>query len=58
MQEGTKVVTGGGIYGIVKHIDITNGKVTVEIAKGVDIVVDKAYVFADTNELQAMQPAK
>ena len=58
LQEGTKVVTGGGIYGTVKHIDINNGRVTVEIARGVDIVVDKAYVFADTNELKAMQPAK
>ena len=58
LREGTKVVTGGGIYGVVKHIDISTGKVTVEIAKGVDIVVEKSYVFADSNELQAMQPVK
>ncbi len=58
LQEGTKVVTGGGIYGTVKRIDIAESKVTVEIAKGVDIIVDKAYVFADSNSLQATQPAK
>ena len=58
LQVGTKVVTGGGIYGTVKHLDIANNKVTVEISKGVDIVVDKSYVFADTNVLQAVQPVK
>ncbi|HCN52535.1 MAG TPA: preprotein translocase subunit YajC [Prevotella sp.] len=47
LQEGTKVVTGGGIYGTVKHIDLANNKVEVEIARGVVIEVDKASVFAD-----------
>lgn len=49
LQEGTRVVTGGGIYGVVKRIDIETGKVSVEIAKGVIIEVDKNYVFADAN---------
>ena len=47
LQEGTKVVTGGGIYGEVKKIDLATNIVSVEIAKGVVIRVDKAYVFAD-----------
>lgn len=47
LQEGSKVVTGGGIYGTVKSIDIATGKVEVEIARGVVISVDKGYVFAD-----------
>ncbi len=58
LSEGTKVVTGGGIYGTVKRIDIANNKVEVEIARGVVIEVDKGYVFADTTALQAGQPAK
>jgi len=58
LTEGTKVVTGGGIYGTVKHIDIQNGKVNVEIAKGVVIEVDKGYVFADASAMQDAQPAK
>ena len=57
LQEGTKVVTGGGIYGEVKRIDIATTIVEIEIAKGVTIRVDKGYVFADatSSELTAGQ---
>lgn len=47
LQEGTKVVTGGGIYGVVKKIDLAANIVEIDIAKGVIIRVDKSYVFAD-----------
>ena len=47
LAEGTPVVTGGGIYGTVKKIDLAAGIVDVEIAKGVVIRVDKGYVFKD-----------
>lgn len=47
LQEGTNIVTGGGIYGVVKKIDLTTNIVDVEISKGVIIRVDKNYVFAD-----------
>lgn len=49
LKEGTKVVTGGGIYGTVKHIDLATNTVEVEIARGVLVQVDKAYVFADAS---------
>lgn len=53
LAEGAQVVTGGGIYGTVKRIDLTNNKVDVEIARGVVITVDKNYVFADaTSQIQ------
>lgn len=53
LAEGTQVVTGGGIYGTVKRIDLANNKVDVEIARGVVITVDKNYVFADaTSQIQ------
>ena len=58
LQEGTKVVTGGGIYGEVKKIDLATNIVTVEIAKGVVIRVDKAYVFADATSNVAAGQAK
>ena len=45
LAEGMSVVTGGGIYGTVKRVDIATGIVDVEIAKGVTIRVDKGYVF-------------
>lgn len=49
LQAGDHVVTGGGIYGIVKNINLEKNTVEVEIARGVNIVVDKSYVFADAN---------
>ena len=54
LAEGSKVVTGGGVYGTVKHIDIEKNTVDVEIARGVVITVAKAYVFADATS----QPTK
>ena len=48
LTEGASVVTGGGIYGIVKKIDTANNIIEVKIADGVVIKVDKAYVFKDT----------
>lgn len=47
LAEGTKVVTGGGVYGTVKRIDLQANTVDVEIARGVVITVAKGYVFAD-----------
>jgi len=47
LSEGAKVVTGGGIYGVVKKVDLANNIVDVEISRGVVIRVDKGYVFAD-----------
>ena len=48
VQEGTQVLTGGGIYGTVKKIDLASGIIEVKIADGVVIKVDKSYVFKDT----------
>lgn len=47
LQEGTPVVTGGGIYGTVKKIDLATGVIEVKIADGVVVKVDKSYVFKD-----------
>ncbi len=58
LEVGTKVLTGGGIYGVIKHIDIEKNRVDVEIAKGVVVSVDKSVVFADTSDLAASMPAK
>lgn len=49
LEVGAKVVTGGGIYGTVKRIDQEKHTVDVEIARGVIVQVDKAYVFADAS---------
>ena len=58
LTEGTKVVTGGGVYGTVKRIDIEKNRVEVEIARGVVIEVDRAYVFADASALSNAPTSK
>lgn len=52
LSEGDSVVTGGGIYGTVKRVDVETGKVDVEIARGVTITVDKSYVFQGAQDAQ------
>ena len=52
LTEGQQVVTGGGIYGTVKKIDLASGIIEIEIAKAVNIRVDKSYVFKDPQSTQ------
>ena len=47
LAEGIPVVTGGGIYGTVKSIDLTKNTVDVKIARDVVVTVDKGSVFKD-----------
>lgn len=51
MQNGDKVVTAGGIHGKIK--DITESVITMEIAPGVCIKVDKASVYPAAAEKTA-----
>ena len=55
LAEGTEVITGGGIYGTVKKIDLATGIIEVKIADGVVIKVDKGYVFKDTSSTPAQK---
>jgi len=45
---GSKVITAGGIYGTVKDLNNGENYISLEIAKGVTIQIDRNYVFADT----------
>ena len=54
LKEGDKVVLGGGIHGTVRRVDLANGIVEVDIARGVVVSVDKNGVYADS----ASQPQK
>ncbi len=47
LAEGTEVMTGGGIYGTVKSVDLAKNVVEVKIARDVVIKVDRASVFKD-----------
>ncbi|MDE5560645.1 MAG: preprotein translocase subunit YajC [Bacteroidaceae bacterium] len=43
---GSKVVTAGGIHGEVRAIDEADNILTIEVAKGVNIRVDRNSVYA------------
>ena len=49
LAEGTEVVTGGGIHGTVKSIDLAKNTVDVKIARDVVITVEKSMVFKDAS---------
>ena len=51
LEIGARVVTNGGIYGTVKDLNQGEAYITIEIAKGVAIQVDRNYVFADPNQM-------
>lgn len=52
LESGSKVITNGGIYGTVRHIDTEKNTIDLEVAKGVVITVDKGCVFADNAQRQ------
>ena len=54
LKENDKVVLGGCIHGTVRRVDLANGIVEVEIARGLVVTVDKNGVYADS----ASQPQK
>ncbi len=53
MKVGDKVVTAGGIYGKIKEIGSTF--MLIEVSDGVRIRVDKASVFASSEDVQQQQ---
>jgi len=46
LKIGTKILTSGGIYGVVTDIDKKDGLVKIEIAKNVKIVVAKTSIVS------------
>ena len=50
LKKGDRVLTSGGVYGIIKEVEDT--AFIVEIAEGVRVKVDKASVFAAANDSQ------
>ena len=50
MKTGDKVITAGGIHGRIKEIADTS--MLIEISEGVRIRVDKASVFASSDDIQ------
>lgn len=53
LTKGSKVVTAGGIYGIVKEVQETT--FLIEVSKDVTIKVDKGSVFVGAEDAQQQQ---
>lgn len=47
---GSKVVTAGGVYGVVKSLNEGEPYLTIEVSKGVTIQIDRNFVYADTSQ--------
>ena len=47
LTEGTEVVTGGGIHGTVKSVNLAKNTVDVKIARDVVVTVEKTSVYKD-----------
>ena len=52
LTESTKVITAGGVYGVVKRINIEDNTIEIEVSRGVNIVVERSYVFANAASQQ------
>ena len=51
LTEGTEVITGGGIHGVVKSIDLTKNTVDIKIARDVVVTVENTSVFKDLSNV-------
>lgn len=55
---GDKVITASGVHGTVKDLNLGASYMTIEIAKGVAIKIDRNYVYADSTQAADGQQAK
>ncbi len=50
LKKGDKIITAGGIYGVIKEVKETT--LLIEVDGNVTLRIDKSMVVADTSELQ------
>ena len=50
LKKGDKIITAGGIYGVVKEVKETT--LLIEVDGNITLRIDKAMVVADTTDLQ------
>jgi preprotein translocase subunit YajC len=53
LQKGDKIITAGGIYGII--VEMKENYVLIEIDKDVKIRVDRSTIFKDTSDIQSQK---
>ncbi len=52
---GSKVITSSGVYGTVKSLNEGQPYITIEIAKGVTVQIDRNYIFAEGSQQPQQQ---
>ena len=55
LKKGDKIVTAGGIYGVVKEVKENDPTLLIEVDSNVTLRVDKNMVVADASAQQAAQ---
>lgn len=50
LQIGDKVITASGVYGTIKDLNLGETYMSVEVAKGVVIKIDRNYIYADSSQ--------
>lgn len=55
LTAGMEVVTYGGVHGVIRSIDEAANTVSLEIASGVKITVEKTHLFAVGTTIQNVQ---
>lgn len=50
LQVGDSVITASGVYGKVKSLNEGEQYITIEVANGVSIKIDRNFVYADANQ--------
>lgn len=56
LKVGDKVITASGVYGVIKDLNLGETYMSIEVAKGVVVKIDRNYIYADSN--QANQTAQ
>lgn len=55
LSVGDKVITASGVHGTVKDLHLGESYMTIEVAKGVNIKIDRNYVYADSTQAAETQ---
>ena len=52
LMKGDKIITAGGIYGVVKEVKPNDATILIEVDSNITLRIDKNMVVADNSQLQ------
>lgn len=55
LKVGDKVITASGVYGVIKDLNLGETYMSIEVAKGVVVKIDRNYIYADSNQANPAQ---